>query len=142
MSIKIENLPVTKKIILFDGYCNLCDSSVQWIIKRDKKDQFRFVSLQSELGQLILDYLHIKVQHIDSIILYEPQKAYYYKANAVFEIGKTLGGLYYSVSLFSVLPNILTNKIYDYIAKNRYRWFGEKENCMLPTDAIKSKFLS
>ena len=142
MSIKIENLPVIKKIILFDGYCNLCDSSVQWIIKRDKKDSFRFVSLQSELGQMILDYLCIREQKIDSIILFEPQKAYYSKANAVFEIGKTLGGLFYLISFFSILPNLLTNKIYDWIAKNRYRWFGRKENCMLPTDEVKSKFLS
>lgn len=142
MSIDFENLPLDKKIILFDGYCNLCDSSVQWIIKRDKKDKFRYVALQSELGQEIMKYLNLKNDTINSIILFEHKKAYYIKANAIFEICKTIGRWLYLISFFSVLPNIFTDKVYDFIAKNRYKWFGKKEKCVLPAAEIKSKFLS
>ncbi|PZQ80818.1 MAG: thiol-disulfide oxidoreductase, partial [Flavobacterium johnsoniae] len=85
------NLPQDKKIILFDGVCNLCDSSIQFIIKHDKKDIFRFVALQSEIGLEIIKHIGIDTSKIDSILLYEPGKAYYYKAQAALKIAKELG---------------------------------------------------
>lgn len=135
------NLPQDKKIILFDGVCNLCDSSVQFIIRHDKKDIFRFVALQSEIGLEIIKHIGIDTSKIDSILLYEPGKAYYYKAQAALKIAKELGGIYTAISWFSILPNFLTNKVYDYIAKNRYKWYGKKEACMIPTPELKAKFL-
>lgn len=135
------NLPLDKKIILFDGVCNLCDSSVQFIIKHDKKDTFRFVALQSEIGLEIINHIGIDTSKIDSILLYEPGKAYYYKAQAALKIAKELGGIYTAISWFSILPNFLTNTVYDYIAKNRYKWYGKKEACMIPTPELKAKFL-
>lgn len=122
----MQNLPQYKKIILFDGLCNLCATSVQFIIKRDKKDIFRFVSLQSDLGQELLQQLPISKQKIDSIILYESNKAYYYKSEAVFEIVKSIGGFFYCLLIFKWLPTAVTNTIYDYVARNRYRWWGKK----------------
>ena len=85
---EIENLPKDKQIILFDGICNLCESSVQFIIKRDKNDVFRFVAIQSELGQKIIKHIGIDTSKTDSIILYIPGKAYYYKAEAALQIAK------------------------------------------------------
>lgn len=137
----MENLPKDKKIILFDGVCNLCDSTVQFIIKHDKKDVFRFVALQSDLGQEVIKYLGIDTSKTDSIILYEPGHAYYYKAEAAINIAKGLGGIYSLMGLFSVLPKSLSNSVYDYIAKNRYRWYGKKSECMIPTPEMKAKFL-
>ncbi len=137
----MQNLPQHKKIILFDGLCNLCDASVQFIIKRDKKDIFRFVSLQSDLGQELLQQLPISTQKIDSIILYESDKAYYYKSEAVFEIVKSIGGFFYCLLIFKWLPTAVTNTIYDYIARNRYRWWGKKESCLVPSQELQSKFL-
>ena len=137
----MQNLPQNKKIILFDGLCNLCATSVQFIIKRDKKDIFRFVSLQSDLGQELLQQLPISTQKIDSIILYESDKAYYYKSEAVFEIVKSIGGVFYCLLIFKWLPTAVTNTIYDYIAKNRYRWWGKKESCLVPSQELQSKFL-
>lgn len=84
------NLPKNKKIILFDGVCNLCDNAVQYIIKNDKNDIFRFVPLQSDLGKEILSYLKVDTSKMDSIILYEPGVAYYYKSDAALEIVKDL----------------------------------------------------
>ncbi|WP_417370071.1 thiol-disulfide oxidoreductase DCC family protein [Flavobacterium beibuense] len=137
----MENLPVNKKIILFDGICNLCDSTVQFIIKRDKKDIFRFVALQSELGEQIIKHIGINRSKTDSIILYEPGVAYYYKAEAAIKIASALGGLFPLMNIFSVLPKSLSNSVYDYIAKNRYKWYGKKDECMIPTPEMKAKFL-
>lgn len=135
------NLPQNKKIILFDGVCNLCDSSIQFIIKHDKNDAFRFVALQSELGQEIIEYIGIDTAKTDSIILYEPGNAYYYKSEAALKIAKELGGIYRAISWFSILPRFLTDSVYDYIAKNRYKWYGKKDACLIPTPELKAKFL-
>lgn len=134
-------LPKDKKIILFDGVCNLCDASVQYIIKKDEKDLFRFVAIQSELGQELLIKIGVDWSKIDSIILYESGKAYYYKAEAALKIAKYLGGVLSVLAVFSFLPKSLTNMVYDYIARNRYKWYGKKESCMIPTLNLKAKFL-
>ena len=138
---EISELPKDKKIILFDGVCNLCNSSVQFVIKHDKKDVFRFVALQSELGQKIIKHIGIDLSKIDSIVLYEPGIAYYLKAEAAFKTATALNGLYPFLKIFSALPKSLTNLVYDYIARNRYKWFGKKESCMIPTPDLAIKFL-
>ena len=138
---EIQYLPRDKKIILFDGVCNLCDSIVQFVIKHDKHDVFRFVALQSDLGVKILKHIGIDVSKTDSIVLYEPGIAYFYKSDAALEIAKTIGGFFTFATAFRILPAFLRNKVYDYIAKNRYKWYGKKEDCMIPTPEMKAKFL-
>ena len=137
----MQHLPQHKKIILFDGLCNLCDATVQFIIKRDSKDVFRFVSLQSDLGRELLQKLPFEFQLTDSVILYESEKVFFYKSQAVFEIVKSIGGIYYCLLIFKLLPNAITNSVYDFIAKNRYRWWGKKESCLVPSKDLQSKFL-
>lgn len=139
---EISELPKDKKIILFDGVCNLCNTSVQFVIKHDKKDLFRFVPLQSDLGKKILNHLGINREHTDSIVLYEPGKAYYYKAEAALKIINKFGGYYKLLNLFRIFPKFISNAIYDYIAKNRYRWYGKQETCMIPTPELSAKFLA
>ena len=138
---EIEDLPLDKKIILFDGVCNLCENSVQYVIKHDKKDLFRFVALQSDLGQKILKHIGINSAHIDSIVLYQPGVAYFYKSTAAIEIAKGLSGFFSMASIFRILPSGLRDTIYDYVATNRYKWYGKKESCLLPTPELMSKFL-
>ena len=138
----MENLPQDKKIILFDGLCNLCDASVQFLIKKDTKDVFRFVSLQSELGKELLSRLPVAIQKTDSIILYESEALFYYKSKAIFQIIKSLGGLFNLLLIFKLLPHSFHDFIYDYIAKNRHHWFGKNEQCLVPTKEIQSKFLN
>ena len=135
------NLPENKKIILFDGVCNLCDASVQFIIKHDAKDIFRFVAIQSELGQEFIKYLGIDTSKTDSIILYEPGIAYYYKAEAALRITRELKSWHSILYGFMFIPDGIKNSVYDYIAKNRYKWYGKKEACMIPTPELKAKFL-
>ena len=136
------DLPKNKKIILFDGLCNLCNSSVQFVIEHDKKDIFRFVSLQSDLGRQITAHIGIDSKHIDSVILYEPGVAYYYKSNAALEIAKNLGGFFHFGTLFKIIPTAIRNQLYDYIAKNRYKWYGKRQECLIPTPELKAKFLA
>jgi predicted DCC family thiol-disulfide oxidoreductase YuxK len=135
------DLPIGKKIILFDGLCNLCEASVQFVIKFDSSDQFRFVALQSDLGQKILAHIGINTKNIDSVVLYEPGVAYYYKSNAALQIARNLGGLFHLGTFFRIIPTNLRNALYDYVAKNRYSWYGKKQHCMIPTPELKAKFL-
>lgn len=128
------------KIILFDGVCNLCNSSVNFIIDHDTKNEFRFTSLQSDTGIELLKKFNLIDKNIDSVILIENDKAYV-KSDAALKIAKTLGGYYKLIYVFIILPAFFRNFFYDIIAKNRYKWFGKKDSCRIPTPELRSKFL-
>ena len=135
------NIPSGKKIILFDGVCNLCNDSVLKVIKYDKKNTFLFTALQSEKGEKILAHLGINTEEIDSIVLYDPQKSYHIKSSAALRVMNDFGGLWKLTQVFRILPAAFNNIFYDFIARNRYKWFGKKESCMIPTPELKAKFL-
>ncbi|WP_370479661.1 thiol-disulfide oxidoreductase DCC family protein [Tamlana flava] len=135
------DIPQNKQLILFDGVCNLCNSSVQYIIKHDKKNQFMFTALQSETGKGIIDKFNIDTSKIDSILLYNPQKGIDYKSTAALKIGSKLGFPRNLIGVFFIVPTFIRNWVYDFIAKNRYKWYGKKDACMIPTPELKSKFL-
>lgn len=137
----IEQLPKNKKIVLFDGVCNLCDNVVKRVIAADHRDQFRFTSLDSELGQQILQQIGVDRAQTDSIVLYLPGEAYYIKSQAALMIAKYLGGWYSLLTVFLILPTKLADSLYDFIAKNRYKWYGKKDQCMIPDESIRKKFL-
>ena len=131
----------SKQIILFDGVCNLCNNAVQFVIKRDKKDVFRYAALQSEVGQQLTKERGIDTSTIDSIILIDPGTAYYTKSTAALEIGKELKGYRTISSILLGIPSKLRDIVYDFVAKNRYKWYGRKDQCMVPTPELQSKFL-
>ena len=134
-------VPNGKMIILFDGVCNLCNGAINFIITHDKKDTFRYASLQSDIAQKLLQERNIDPATMDSIVLIDPGSAYYHKSTAVLQIAKRLSGLYPLLSLFLMLPNTMRDWIYDIIATNRYRWFGKKDQCMIPTPRLKALFI-
>lgn len=134
-------IPKNKKIILFDGVCNLCNNAVTFIIERDKKDIFRFASLQSEIGKKLIAERGLDPNELDSIVLIEPGVAYYRKSTAALEISRDLSGGYSLLKNFLFIPDSLRDAIYDFVANNRYKWYGKKESCMIPTPELKSKFL-
>lgn len=136
-----DNLSNNKKIILFDGVCNLCNRSVNFIIEKDKKDIFRFAFLQSEIGKKLLLERGLNPLIFDSVILIEPGIAYYQKSAAALEIVKHLSGGYSLLQYFSFLPESLRDSLYNTIVKNRYKWFGKEDNCRIPTPGLKAKFL-
>lgn len=129
-----------QKLILFDGVCNLCNSSVKFIIKRDKQNVFRFASLQSPLGQKMVDRFGWKDRGLKSIILVDPQGQYFMKSTAALEIARELPG-YKWMRVFLYLPRFLRDGIYNLVARNRYRLFGKKQECMVPTPGLKEKFM-
>jgi len=128
------------KIILFDGVCNLCNTSVTYVIMRDKKDIFRFAALQEEPGKSLLAQHNINMSQTDSIILVDGAKAYT-KSTAALKIARHLGGLYPLLYGFMLVPKFIRNWVYDYVAKNRYKWYGKKDSCMIPTPELRRKFL-
>ncbi|MFC4096686.1 thiol-disulfide oxidoreductase DCC family protein [Euzebyella saccharophila] len=134
-------METTKQIILFDGVCNLCNNAVQFVIKRDKKDVFRYAALQSEVGQQLTKERGIDTSKVDSIILIDPGTAYYTKSTAALEIGKKLRGYRGLSSILLWIPSTIRDIVYDFIAKNRYKWYGKKDQCMIPTPELKAKFL-
>ena len=130
-----------KKIILFDGVCNLCNGAVQFIIKRDKNEIFQFAPLQGAIGKKLTSERNIDVGKVDSIILIEPGKAYYIKSDAVLKIGMELRNFGTIAYVLNLIPSTLRNIVYDFVARNRYQWYGKKEVCMVPAPALKNKFL-
>lgn len=132
---------VDKKIILFDGVCNLCNDFVQFVIKRDKQDVFRYASLQSEIGQQLISERNIDTSTIDSVVMIETNIAYYIKSDAALQIGMHLKGYRTISKLLNLINRGLRNIVYDFIAKYRYVWFGKKDACMIPTPDLKAKFL-
>ncbi|MFF5996863.1 thiol-disulfide oxidoreductase DCC family protein [Lysinibacillus sp. KU-BSD001] len=126
------------RIILFDGVCNVCDASVRFILKRDG-GIFHFASLQSEVGQQLVKQYHL--QGIDSVVLIEHHQAYT-KSTAALHIAKSLQGFWRFLYIAIVVPRPIRDRLYAFVAKNRYKWFGQKEVCMLLSKEQQARFLS
>lgn len=135
------NIPEHKSLILFDGVCNLCNSSVQYVIKHDKKNQFLFTALQGETAKAILKEFRIDSSKIDSIILYEPDKGVSLKSTAALKVASKMGFPTNLMAVFFIVPVFIRNWVYDFVAKNRYKWYGKQESCMIPTPKLQAKFL-
>jgi len=127
-----------RPVLYFDGVCNLCTTSVQFAIKHDRKKQFLFAPLQSTVGQKALSEIS---GNVDSIVLFYRNR-YYIKSTAVLNTAKLLGGVWSLFYVFIVIPRFIRDYAYDTMAKKRYKWFGKKNECMVPTPEIRSRFLS
>lgn len=127
-------------IVLFDGVCNLCNGAVLFIIKRDHKNKFRFASLQSSTGMGYLRLYSINEPDLYSVILIKSGNIYD-RSDAVLEISRDLSGLWPILYWLKVIPAFIRNAVYKLVAKNRYRFFGRKDQCMLPTPELKARFL-
>ena len=135
-----EVKPEVSNIVLFDGVCNLCSGSVQFILKRDVKGVFKFASLQSSFGQQQLDNFKIDKNILHSIILLRGDQ-FFQRSDAALEIAKQLGGAWSVLYIFKILPRFFRDSIYNLIARNRYRLFGKKDECWIPTPELKERFL-
>jgi predicted DCC family thiol-disulfide oxidoreductase YuxK len=127
-------------IILFDGVCNLCNASVQFIINRDPKAKFKFTSLQSEAGQALLKKFGLANQALYSVMLLRDGKVDD-RSRAALEIARGLSGLWPLTYAFIIVPPFIRNFVYDWISRNRYRWFGVRQECMMPTPDMKARFI-
>lgn len=129
-----------KYIILFDGVCNLCTGSVQFVLKRDKRKEFLFGSLQGDAGQGYLKKYNLPSTTFNSFLLIDGEKIYT-RSTAALRTAKHLGGGWSLLYGFMIVPKFIRDAVYNLIAKNRYRWFGKKEACWLPTPELRSRFL-
>lgn len=129
-----------KSIILFDGVCNLCNASVIFIIKRDKKDIFRFATLQSDFGQNLFKRFNVDAIKNDSVFLYQDDRLFTH-STAALKISKNLSGLWPILFVLIIIPKFIRDFAYNLIAKNRYKWFGKRESCMIPTPELRHKFI-
>jgi len=127
------------KIILFDGVCQFCDRSVQFIFKRDKKGHFKFASLQSDLAKQLLSRYNV-AKDVDSLVLLDGNN-YYIKSTAALRICKNLSGFWKLGYFLLVIPRPFRDFVYQLIAKNRYNWFGKKEACTIPSPEMRKRFL-
>jgi predicted DCC family thiol-disulfide oxidoreductase YuxK len=128
-------------IILFDGVCNLCNKSVQRVLNNDKKNFFHFAALQSAAGQQLLLENNLPTENFGSFVLLMHGKVYL-KSTAALVAAKQLSGPIKLLYGFIIVPVFIRDFVYDIIAKNRYKWFGSRDECMVPTAAIKAKFLN
>ena len=127
-------------LIIFDGVCNLCNASVQFIINRDKKRVFKFLPLQSERTGEIFKQFNIDFENLDTIILIKNKKVFV-RSDAALEIANALDYPWKIFYFLIFIPKFIRDRIYNIIANNRYDWFGKRENCMIPTEDMKSRFL-
>jgi predicted DCC family thiol-disulfide oxidoreductase YuxK len=134
-------LPPDKKIVLFDGICNLCNGAVQFAIRHDRYNRLLFTPLQGPVGKKLLAERAIDTSGVDSIVLVEPGVAYYTESAAALKIGQAFGGPWKLLGALEWIPAVIRDPLYRWIARNRYKWFGKKEACMVPTPALKAKFL-
>ncbi len=126
-------------VILFDGVCTLCDAGVNFILSRDPKAYFRFASLQSEAGRKILKSLGLPAEAMDTMVLVEGDR-FYLRSSAALHIARRLRGAWRLFSIFLAVPAPIRDFFYDIVAKNRYRWFGKKDSCLVPRPGVMEKF--
>jgi predicted DCC family thiol-disulfide oxidoreductase YuxK len=131
----------TQPIILFDGVCNLCNRSVQYVIKHDRDALFRFASLQGETGRQLLKQYGLSANDMNSFVLIQDDKAYT-RSTAALKVAQQLSGPIKLLYGFIIVPAFIRNAVYDLIARNRYKWFGKKDACMIPTASLQSRFLN
>lgn len=129
----------TDNIVFFDGHCNLCSGVVNFLLRRDKKEKFHYASLNSEAAKKYLSHTD-KFRDKSSVVFYH-RGTLYEKSSAVLHIFKQLPGLWPVLSIFLVVPRPLRDGVYNFISKNRYKWFDRKEQCYLPQKEVRHLFL-
>jgi predicted DCC family thiol-disulfide oxidoreductase YuxK len=129
------------KVILFDGVCNLCNGLVNWIIDHDKYRRFKFASLQSDYGKQVVEKCGLGTQYMDTVVLVDEEK-FFLRSDAVLRIFKYLPGVYQALYFLIFIPAFIRNFFYNIVAGNRYRWFGKRDVCRVPTPELKDRFIA
>lgn len=127
-------------ILLFDGVCNFCEASVNFVIRHDKKGVIRFASLQSKEGLMLAQDFRIDTSQLNSMVFIEKGRPYF-RSTAALRVCRYFSGGWRFASLLLIVPVFIRDTVYRLIARNRYRWFGKKESCMIPTPEIRSRFI-
>lgn len=132
-------LPEDKNLVLFDGYCHMCSRFVRTILRFDKKQHFLFAPLSGETGAYWIEKLHVP-KEVDSVILVRHDE-YLIKSEAILKIAKQLGGIFWFIRIFRIIPLKARDKFYDFVARNRFKWFGKRNSCMIPSEKQRKQFI-
>lgn len=127
-------------MLLFDGVCNLCNASINFVIDQDEAGYFKFAPLQSEVAATLLSRYHLDSTYLDSVVLIENGR-HYQNSEAALRAARRLGPPWAALFVFMVVPGPLRDLVYRWIARNRYRWFGQRDQCRLPTPDLRARFL-
>jgi predicted DCC family thiol-disulfide oxidoreductase YuxK len=128
------------QIVYFDGVCNLCEGTVQFLLRRNKKKNLLFASLQSNAGQKMLSQFGLPLNNFNSFVFVENGKLYQ-RSTGALRVTKYLSGMWPMLYAFIIIPSFIRSAVYDYIARNRYKWYGQKNECWVPTPELKQRFL-
>lgn len=131
---------IKEPVILFDGVCNFCNSTVNMVIRNDKKALIKFAAMQTDIGRQLLQQYQLPVDDLKSFVFLENGKAYK-KSTGALKVCRYLRGLWPLLYTFIIIPPFIRNALYDFIAKRRYKWFGVREQCMIPTPEVRARFL-
>jgi len=131
---------IIQPVILFDGVCNFCNSTINFVIKNDKKNEIKFAAIQSNAGKQLLAQYSLPPDDLQSFVFIE-NGVVYKRSTAAFRVCKYLGGVWKLGYSLLVIPAVARDAVYNFVAKNRYKWFGKKEKCMIPSPAVRSRFL-
>jgi len=127
-------------ILLFDGVCNLCNGTVQWVIAHDPAAQIRFASLQSEVGRALVAKHGLPLDAMDTVVLVDGER-HWLKSSAALEVLRRVGGAWKLAALLRFVPRPLRDAAYDLVARNRYGWWGKRDECWVPTPELRARFL-
>jgi predicted DCC family thiol-disulfide oxidoreductase YuxK len=128
------------RVILFDGVCNYCNAMVNFVIRKDRKGEIKFAAMQSPAGRALLIQHGIDPDNLRSFVFIDGDKVYE-RSDGMIAVARYLPGIWKAGTALRILPRGLRNSLYDFVAKNRYKWFGKKEQCMIPTPEVRSRFL-
>lgn len=132
---------INRPVLLFDGVCNLCNAAVQWVLLRDRRAIFRFAALQSETGQRLLREANLPSGQLDTVVLADADGRIFTRSDAALEIVRRLGGGWRLLYGFKIVPRFLRDAVYNWVARNRFRWFGRREECLLPRPEWRARFV-
>jgi len=135
-----NNNQLPHPVLLFDGVCNFCNGTVRLIIKIDPRGKFRFASLQSATGQRLLKQFHLPDNELNTVVLIEGGRAFT-RSEVVFQVVRKVGGIWLVLFLFKIIPRPVRDAVYDWVARNRYKWFGRKAACPVPPAEVRERFL-
>ncbi|WP_409346981.1 thiol-disulfide oxidoreductase DCC family protein [Paenibacillus sp. MBLB4367] len=129
-----------QEVILFDGVCNMCAAVVRFVIQRDPKGRFQFAALQSDMGRLLLEKHGLQPGRLDTFVLVQGERSWI-KSTAALRVCRGLKGLWPLLYAGIVVPRRVRDLMYQWVARNRYRWFGKTDSCMMPTPELRKRFL-
>jgi predicted DCC family thiol-disulfide oxidoreductase YuxK len=127
-------------VVLFDGVCTLCNRTVDFVVRHDRARQFRYGSLQSSAARTLLEKFNLPTDSLESIVVIDRERVYT-KSAAALRIARELDKPWRFLTVLRIVPSGLRDRLYDWIARHRYSWFGKKDTCRIPTDAEKELFL-